>query len=57
MLATGLQLPVGAFIVVCDVGAGAEVPVLRRDPAGFEVLSTLADPAAGGTAVDRALMK
>lgn len=55
LLATGLQLPVGAFIVVCDVGAGAEVTVLRRGPAGFEVLSTLADPAAGGTTVDSAL--
>ncbi|MEU8159475.1 Hsp70 family protein [Micromonospora parva] len=55
LLATGLQLPVGVFIVVCDVGAGVEVTVLRRGPAGFEVLSTLADPAAGGTAVDLAL--
>ncbi|MEU5934499.1 Hsp70 family protein [Micromonospora sp. NPDC047187] len=55
LLTTGLQLPVGAFIVVCDVGAGAEVTVLRRGPAGFEVLSTLADPAAGGTTVDLAL--
>ncbi|MEH1169661.1 Hsp70 family protein [Micromonospora sp. CPCC 205539] len=55
LLATGVQLPVGAFIVVCDVGAGAEVTVLRRGAAGFEVLATLADPAAGGTAVDLAL--
>ncbi|MEU8182057.1 Hsp70 family protein [Micromonospora sp. NPDC049047] len=55
LLATGLQLPVGAFIVVCDIGAGAEVTVLRRGPAGFEVLSTLADSAAGGNAVDLAL--
>ncbi|WP_435209089.1 Hsp70 family protein [Micromonospora sp. bgisy143] len=55
LLATGLQLAVGAFILVCDVGAGAEVTVLRRGPAGFEVLSTLADSAAGGAAVDRAL--
>lgn len=55
LLATGLQLPVGAFIVVCDVGAGAEMTVLRRGAAGFEVLSTLADPAAGGTAVDLGL--
>ncbi|MDG4807634.1 Hsp70 family protein [Micromonospora sp. WMMD1120] len=55
LLATSLQLPVGAFIVVCDVGAGAEVTVLRRGPAGFEVLSTLADPAAGGATVDLAL--
>ncbi|MEV0428305.1 Hsp70 family protein [Micromonospora sp. NPDC050495] len=55
LLATGVQLPVGAFIAVCDVGAGAEVSVLRRGPAGFEVLATLADPAAGGTAIDDAL--
>ncbi|WP_245712803.1 Hsp70 family protein [Micromonospora nigra] len=55
LLATGVQFPVGAFIVVCDVGAGAEVTVLRRGAAGFEVLATLADPAAGGTAVDLAL--
>ncbi len=55
LLAAGVQLLVGSFIAVCDVGAGAEVTVLRRGPAGFEVLATLADPAAGGTAVDRAL--
>ncbi|MFI7523778.1 Hsp70 family protein [Micromonospora globbae] len=55
LLATGVQLPVGSFIVVCDVGAGAEVTVLRRGPSGFEVLATLADPAAGGTAIDEAL--
>ncbi|MEU1969430.1 Hsp70 family protein [Micromonospora sediminicola] len=55
LLATGLQLPAGAYIGVCDVGAGAEVSVLRRGPAGFEVLATLADPAAGGTAIDDAL--
>ena len=40
---------------VCDVGATAEVSVLRRGPAGFEVLATLADPTAGGTAIDDAL--
>lgn len=55
LLATGVQLPVGSFIAVCDVGAGAEVSVLRRGPAGFEVLATLADTAAGGTAIDDAL--
>ncbi|MEU9509309.1 Hsp70 family protein [Micromonospora sp. NPDC048170] len=55
LLATGVQPPVGAFIVVCDVGAGAEVSVVRRGPAGFEVLATLSDPAAGGTAIDDAL--
>ncbi|MFI7492939.1 Hsp70 family protein [Micromonospora echinaurantiaca] len=55
LLATGVQLPVGAFIVVCDVGAGTEVTVLRRGPAGFEVLATLADPAAGGNDITHAL--
>ncbi len=55
LLATGLQLPVGAFIVVVDVGAGAEVTVLRRGPAGFEVLATLDDSRAGGQAIDQAL--
>ncbi|MDZ5493940.1 Hsp70 family protein [Micromonospora sp. GCM10011541] len=55
LLAGGARWPVGSFIVVSDVGAGAEVTVLRRGPAGFEVLATLADPAAGGTAIDHAL--
>ncbi|WP_433458446.1 Hsp70 family protein [Micromonospora sp. CA-248212] len=55
LLTTGVRMPVGAFLVVCDVGAGAEVTVLRRGPAGFEVLATLADATAGGTAVDHAL--
>ncbi|MBQ0977873.1 Hsp70 family protein [Micromonospora sp. M61] len=55
LLTTGVRVPVGAFLVVCDVGAGAEVTVLRRGPAGFEVLATLADAAAGGTAIDHAL--
>lgn len=55
LLATGARVPVGAFLVVCDVGVGAEVTVLRRGPAGFEVLATLADAAAGGAAVDHAL--
>ncbi|WBB91516.1 Hsp70 family protein [Verrucosispora sp. WMMC514] len=54
-LASGVQLPVGSVVVVCDLGAGVEVSVLRRGPAGFEVLSTLADPDAGGDAIDAAL--
>ncbi|MEU4680904.1 Hsp70 family protein [Micromonospora sp. NPDC023737] len=56
LLVTGVQLPVGAFIVVCDIGGGVEVTVLRRGPSGFEVLATLADPAAGGAAVDHGLV-
>ncbi|GAB3076313.1 hypothetical protein GCM10027186_35910 [Micromonospora schwarzwaldensis] len=55
LVATGKQLPVGAFVAVCDIGAGAEVTVLRRGSAGFEVLATHADSGAGGMAVDRAL--
>ncbi|MEH0934435.1 Hsp70 family protein [Micromonospora psammae] len=55
LVSTGAQLPVGAFLVVCDVGAAAEVSVLRRGPTGFEVLATLADPDAGGSAIDQAL--
>ncbi|TDC37671.1 Hsp70 family protein [Micromonospora sp. 15K316] len=56
LLAIGVQLPVGAFIVVCDIGGAAEVTVLRRGPSGFEVLATLAEPAAGGVAVDQRLV-
>lgn len=55
LAATGVRLPVGSSVVVCDVGAGAEVTVLRRRSAGFEVLATLADQAAGGTSVDSTL--
>ncbi|WP_428962263.1 Hsp70 family protein [Micromonospora fluostatini] len=55
LLAAGTQLPVGAYLAVVDVGGGAEATVLRRGPAGFEVLATLADPAAGGDAIDHAL--
>ncbi|MFB9238363.1 Hsp70 family protein [Plantactinospora siamensis] len=56
LLASGIQILVGGFLVVVDVGAGCEVSVLRRGPAGFEVLSTLHDPQAGGQAVDEALL-
>ncbi|WP_246835415.1 Hsp70 family protein [Micromonospora sp. MH33] len=55
LLATGVQLPVGSFAVVCDIGAGAELTVLRRGTTGFEVLATLADSGAGGSAVDESL--
>ncbi|WP_425412952.1 Hsp70 family protein [Micromonospora nigra] len=55
LLAGGVRLPVGSVLVVCDLGGGAEVSVLGRGEAGFEVLATLADPLAGGMAVDEAL--
>lgn len=54
-LLAGNQLPVGAFVLVCDLGATAEASVLRRGPLGFEVLSTLADAHAGGQAIDELL--
>jgi hypothetical protein len=55
LVAGGVQLPVGAFLLVCDLGGGFEVTVLRRGPTGFEILSTLADPDVGGTSLDHAL--
>lgn len=55
VVSSGVQFPVGAFLLVCDVGGGCEVTVLRRGPTGFEVLSTLADPDAGGSHIDELL--
>ncbi|MCA2216302.1 Hsp70 family protein [Jidongwangia harbinensis] len=55
-LAGGMHLPVGALLLICDLGAGCEATVLRRGPAGFEVLSTLADPQAGTAAIDDHLL-
>jgi hypothetical protein len=52
--ATGLELPVGAYVAVCDVGGGAEATVLRRGPTGFELLSTLHEDT-GGTRLDALL--
>ncbi|GAA2697483.1 hypothetical protein [Actinoplanes palleronii] len=40
-LLDGEQLPVGAFVLVCDTGATTEASELRRGPRGFEVLSTV----------------
>jgi hypothetical protein len=56
LLATGVQVPVGSFLLLVDVGGGCEVTVLRRGPTGFEVLSTLTDRQAGGGRVDDALV-
>ncbi len=49
---SGVQLPVGAFVLVCDLGATVEASVVRRGPGGFELLSTLFDADAGGQAID-----
>jgi hypothetical protein len=55
VVATGVVVPVGSYLAVCDLGAGVEASVLRRGPTGFEVLSTLDDPDAGGARVDELL--
>lgn len=47
LASTGVRLPVGSFVTVCDVGAGVEVTVLCRTAASFEVLATLAGPCGG----------
>ncbi|MET7403112.1 hypothetical protein ABZS66_57505 [Dactylosporangium sp. NPDC005572] len=52
LVAGGVSLSVGECVVVCDVGAGFEASVVCRTEAGFEVLSAVAVPDAGGHAVD-----
>ncbi|MEU8606661.1 Hsp70 family protein [Actinoplanes sp. NPDC048791] len=54
--AEGLPVADGPALVI-DVGAGCEVTVVQRDEAGGEVVSTLADPDAGGDRLDAALVK
>lgn len=56
LITLGAQIPVGAYLLMVDVGTGCEASVLRRGPTGFEVLSTLADPDAGGTRIDELLV-
>ncbi|WP_170216116.1 Hsp70 family protein [Asanoa ferruginea] len=51
-----LRALVGDYVLVVDLGAGCEATIVRRTPAGFEVLSTLDDPDAGGVAVDDLLV-
>jgi len=55
LAASGAPLAVGSYLAVCDLGGGVEASVLRRGPAGFELLSTLDDPDAGGIRVDELL--
>ena len=45
----------GRPVLVLDVGAGCEVTVVQHLAAGPEMLSTLADPDAGGDRIDAAL--
>jgi hypothetical protein len=56
LLTVGVQVPVGAFLLFCDLGAGCEATVLRRGPAGFEVLATVADTQAGARGIDDRLL-
>lgn len=57
LLAEGIQLPVGSFLAVCDLGGGCEASVLRRGPFGFEILSTITASDAAGDRLDRALVE
>lgn len=54
--ASGTAAAPGRPVLVLDVGAGCEVTVVQPGPAGAEVLSTLADPGAGGDRIDAALL-
>jgi hypothetical protein len=55
LVASGVQLVVGSFLVVCDWGGGFAASVLRRTRYGFEVLSTIEAADAGGLALDQVL--
>ncbi|GAA4474127.1 hypothetical protein GCM10023170_096130 [Phytohabitans houttuyneae] len=45
-------VPVGANIAVCDLGGGVAATVLHHGVDGFEVVSSLEDPTAGGLQLD-----
>jgi hypothetical protein len=47
---------VGATVLVIDLGSGCEATVLAQTPTGLDVLSTLADPDAGGERIDDTLI-
>src|SRR6266545_3343053 len=56
LLATGITVPVGTAVLMCDFGAGRfEATILTRGSEGFEVLSTVESLDAGGLALDTAL--
>ena len=55
---TGTPAPAtGQVLLVIDIGGGCEVTVVHQGPAGAEVLSTLADPDAGGDRIDTTLIE
>ncbi|MET0494321.1 MAG: Hsp70 family protein [Actinoplanes sp.] len=51
-----VPVPDEAILLIIDIGSGSEATVLRRTATGFDVLSTLADPQAGGDAIDELLL-
>ncbi|WP_203924752.1 Hsp70 family protein [Rugosimonospora africana] len=55
LVASGVQLMVGSFLLLCDWGGGFTASVLRRTRYGFEVLSTIEAANAGGLALDQVL--
>ena len=54
---SGRSAGTNRLALVLDVGAGCEVTVVQHGPAGPQVLSTLADPDAGGDRIDAALAR
>src|SRR6266511_1353518 len=54
--ATGVPLPVGSWLAVCDLGSGFTASVVARTVEGFEVLSTV-DAPAGGHRLDEAFAR
>ena len=52
--ADGVDLSVGQWVAVCDLGARAAVTVVRRSGSGIEALAEM-DSDAGGDRIDRAL--
>ncbi len=55
LVASGVRLVVGSFLLVCDWGGGFSASVLRRTRYGFEVLSSIDASDAGGLALDQVL--
>jgi Hsp70 protein len=55
LVASGRTIVVGSLLLLVDWGGGLSGTVLRRGPYGFEVLSTISAPDAGGLALDEVL--
>lgn len=55
LLASGATMPAGAGLLVCNMGVWFEACMLRYTGTDFEVISTIVDKHAGGTALDDAV--